>query len=318
MIGDFIMEIGRITTGKYYARCEVPRKDKRHTAKNFASRMENRQDKDIMSQADIFSVGNQENPPANTVMEAYLISSANRRLEPSSIKNIETDRYTIGEKEGGYLRIYDKERKEGFNWKLNENQIQTDKETGKKFLINDWGSGFFNMVAVDDELEKGIKEALGVDELETKELAGFTVHRDESTGVHYITADGYESRGGLIVFDEQANQKLNSLAQVYLDKYPNLVKSFNEAWFYATFEVRGLAKRSPNEIMMISPNSISFKGKNGENGWTGIFDPGNWEAIKEQFDNGSDNMGTKEWKYWENLLKRKNIDCSLIIPDERA
>lgn len=95
----------------------------------------------------------------------------------------------------------------------------------KVLQANDWGSGFFNMLAVDDELEKGIKEALGVDELETRELTGFTVHKDENTGVHYITANGYESRGGLIPLDEQAKQKLNSLAQEYLDKYPKLVKT---------------------------------------------------------------------------------------------
>lgn len=197
-------------------------------------------------------------------------SSSYQDLTASSIKTVETRRYLIEEMEGGYLRIYDKEREEGFHWKLSENQIQVDYETGKKILINDWGSGFFNMVVVDDELEKGIREALGADELAEKELTGFTVHRNQNTGIYYITANGYERQGGAIIFDEQTSQKLNSLAQEYLDQYPGVIKSFDDAWFYATFEVRGLAKRTPNGIVMIHPDSISFQNKDEENGWVNI------------------------------------------------
>lgn len=188
-----------------------------------------------------------------------------------SIKSVETERYRIGGLEGGYLRIYDKERKEGFNWKLSENQIQVDKETGTKFLINDWGSGFFNMVTVDDELENGIKEALGADELEEKELTGFTVHQDDKTGIKYVTANGYESRGGLLVLDAKGSQKLDSLAKEYLDRYPDLVRSYNEAWLYASFEVRGMVKQLTNGIMLISPNRISFKSIDGKNDWVSVF-----------------------------------------------
>lgn len=284
------MGIGGITSGKYFTGYEAQRLDKSAAAKNSASRMEKGQDAGLLVQTQ--NKRNDKVSAANTAMEAYLASTSSvcHRLSAATIKNTETNRYTIEEMEGGYLRIYDKERKEGFNWKLDENQIQVDKESGKKFLINDWGSGFFNMVAVDEELENGIKDALGVEELEEKELTGFTVHNDGNTGVSYITANGYESRGGLIVFDEQANQRLNSLAQEYLDKYPNLVKTFNEAWFYATFEVRGLAKRTSDGIMMVSPNSISFKDKDGENRWTGIFDEQSWQSVKKEFDSstGSD------------------------------
>lgn len=309
------MGIGGIASGKYFIGYEAQRSDKSAAAKNFTSRMGERQDAGLLVQTQ--NKRNDKESAANTAMEAYLVSTSSvcHRLSVSSINNTETNRYTIEEMEGGYLRIYDKERKEGFNWKLDENQIQVDKESGKKFLINDWGSGFFNMVAVDEELENGIKDALGVEELEEKELTGFTLHNDGNTGVSYITANGYESRGGLIVFDAQANQRLNSLAQEYLDKYPNLVKTFNEAWFYATFEVRGLAKRTSEGIMMVSPNSISFRDKDGENRWTEIFDEQSWQSVKKEFDSSTGNIQAGKWNYWESLLKGKNINCSLIIPD---
>lgn len=230
-----------------------------------------------------------------------------------TIKSVETERYTIEETEYGDLRIYDKERKEGFIWELGKNQVQVDAETGTKLLINDWGSGFFNMVAVDAELENALKEALGVDELAEKELEGFTVNQDEKTGIKYVTANGYESQGGLIVFDDETGEKLDSLAQEYLSKYPNLVKDYNEAWFYATFEVRGLAKQTANGILMIGPNCITFKHMDGENRWVSIFNPENWKDVKAQFDS---NVGKdlESWDFWYKFFKDLDIDASLVTP----
>lgn len=232
-----------------------------------------------------------------------------------TIQSVETEKYTIEGQDDGYVRIYDKERKEAFKWKLNENQIQVDETSGKKFLINDLGVGFFNMVAVDEELEQGLKEAFGTDELPEKELTGFTVHQDKKTGIHYITANGYESRGGLLVLDEEGSKKLDALANEYLSQYPGLFKDYNEAWFYATFEVRGLAKRTSSGIMMISPNSITFKGKDGESRWTAIFEEDMWEVVKESFDNSGANSKFEEWGYWQRFFTDKKIEHFLVKPD---
>lgn len=233
-----------------------------------------------------------------------------------SIKTVETERYKIVEKESGVLRVYDKEHNnECVDLKLNTEQIQVDKETGTKFIINDLGVGFFTMVTVDAELEAGLKEALGVDELDEKELTGFTVHTDQKTGIQYITANGYESRGGLLVLDNEAMQKLDSLAKEFLEQYPNLAKTYNEAWFYATFEVRGLLQRTPNGISMISPNSISFKDKDGENRWVSVFNPENWKQVKDEFDSGRNAGKLEGWNFWKEYFDRWKIDASLVMPD---
>jgi len=78
-------------------------------------------------------------------------------------------------------------------------------------LINDWGNGFFNVAAVDEELEKGLKEALGVEKLAEKELTGFSVHQDAKTGIKYITANGYESRGGFFIMTIQIIRTIGAL-----------------------------------------------------------------------------------------------------------
>ena len=244
------------------------------------------------------------------------LNAANKSHYTGSIKTVETERYKIVERESGVVRIYDKEQNnEAIDLKLNKEQIQVDKETGTKLIINDYGAGFFIMMTVDDELEAGLKEALGVDELDEKELTGFTVHTDQKTGIRYVTANGYESRGGAICMDNEAKQKLDSLAKDFLEQYPNLAKTYNEAWFYATFEVRGLLQRTPNGIMMISPNSISFKDKDGENGWVSVFNPENWNRVKEEFDSGR-NIGKMEgWNFWKEFFDRWKIDASLVMPD---
>ncbi|MDE6847019.1 MAG: hypothetical protein K2J99_14830 [Lachnospiraceae bacterium] len=238
------------------------------------------------------------------------------RYYTGSINTVETEKFSITGRLGGYLCIYDKERGEAFNWKLNENDIQVDEKTGLRFLINDLGCGLFNMVVIDEELEQGIKEALGVSELEEKPLIKFTVRQDQKTGIRYITSNGNESSGGLIIMDDEARTKLDSLAKEYLTQYPNLVHSYEEAWFHATFEVRGLTKRIPDGIMLIGPNSISFLNKDGVKSWACIFDPKRWKEVKEKFDR-NDNAGEEEWQFWMNLFKALKIDASLLISDGR-
>ena len=267
------------TTGYPIARYETRKTDK-NESNNFANALLSR----IGSKKDSYMATERK---SDYLCENYsnLLLNATSKNYAGSIKTVETERYKIVERESGVVRIYDKEQNnEAIDLKLNKEQIQVDKETGTKFIINDYGAGFFIMMAVDDELEAGLKEALGVDELDEKELTGFTVHTDQKTGIKYVTANGYESRGGYLVLDKEAKQKLDSLAKEFLEQYPNLAKTYNEAWFYATFEVRGLLQRTSNGIMMISPNSISFMDKDGENRWVRVFDPENWKQMKEEFD----------------------------------
>ena len=231
------------------------------------------------------------------------------------IQDVETERYIITVRHRGELCIYDKMRDENFIWDLDKNNVQVDAKTESKFLINNLGSGFFIMAAVDSELENGLKQALGVDALEEKDLIGFTVHQDRKTGIRYITANGYESQGGQIIMDDNAHKQLDSMAKEYLNEYPNLVRNYNEAWFYATFEVRGLAKRSLNGIMMIGPNSLTFMHKDGIHRWLAVFDEENWEKVKEAFDKNAGNAGTETWEFWEQLFHGMKLNVHRIEPD---
>lgn len=295
----------------YFFTANVSEKTVKDESDNFANALLNR-----MGGAKDSYVAAERKPDYLCENYSDLFLNATSKHFTGSIKTVETERYKIVERESGVVRIYDKEQNnEAIDLKLNKDQIQVDKETGTKFIINDYGAGFFIMMAVDDELEAGLKEAIGVDELEEKELTGFTVHTDQKTGIKYVTANGYESRGGYLVLDKEAKQKLDSLAKEFLGQYPNLAKTYNEAWFYATFEVRGLLRRTSNGVMMISPNSISFKNKDGENGWVSVFNPENWKQVKEEFDSGRNAGKMAGWNFWKEFFDRWKIDASLVTPD---
>ena len=76
------------------------------------------------------------------------------------LRDVETERYIITARRRGELCIQDKMRNENFIWDLSKNNVQVDAGTGSKFLIDNLGSGFFIMAAVDSELENGLKQAL--------------------------------------------------------------------------------------------------------------------------------------------------------------
>jgi len=242
----------------------------------------------------------------------FQLSNTTYKLFSGTVKTVETERYKIVEKKSGVVHVYDKQHNnEGVDWDLSTEAIQVDEATDTKFIINDLGAGFFTMLVVDDELEAGLKEALGTDELREQELTGFKVHTDQTTGIRYITANGYESGGGMLVLDDESRSKLDSIAKEYLEQYPILVDSYDEAWFYASFEVRGIAKRTENGIMMIGPNCISFENKDGVNRWSCVFDAEKWQLVKEQFDSVEENI--EEWSFWKDFFERSKINVVKIF-----
>ena len=83
---------------------------------------------------------------------------------------------------------------------------------------------------------------------------------------------------------DATKNKLDSLAERYLSQYPQMLKDKQEAWFYATFEVRGLAKRTNTGITMIGPNSVTHRDIDNKYDWTNTFEIQNWSTIKDLFD----------------------------------
>lgn len=235
-------------------------------------------------------------------------------VDYNSIKIVECGDYRISSTNDGYLDIRSMTSGEGFRWKLSENKIKVDEQSGMKFLINNLGSGFFNMLPIDNQMENALKESLNVDKLEEEKLCGFTVHQDTKSGINWITADGFEGQGGQIVMNDEARNKLESMADEYMRQYPSLMKNKNEAFFYASFEVRGMVQRSGSGVMMIGPNSLTFRDSNGEDRWTSAFEKSVWSMMKRLFDSNYSNKDANKWDFWDEIMKGNNIKGSLIRP----
>lgn len=236
-------------------------------------------------------------------------TASRKGYDMDSVQTVETNRYLI-ESDGTNLRIFNKETNIEFWWVPRwDDSVRVDEKTGRKFLINDMGSGLFHLISVDEELERGLKEAFGVDALKERSMTGFTLRQDQKTGIYFVTADGYEGCGGAILFDKEALQKIDALAKEYMKQYPNLAKTYDEAWFYATFEVRGLARRTGNGILMLGKDSLTFKDKDGESGWSLFVEEMVWEMLKQAFDRcPSEELGEKN--YWANILGYQNISIA--------
>ena len=219
---------------------------------------------------------------------------------------IDTGRYQIQKKDGN-VRIFDKQTQENFSWILRYgNELQVDEKSGSKFLINDFGNGFFMMQYVDEELENGLKEFFGLEELPEKKLDGFTVQMDKATGVQYITADGYEWQGGHIIFTDEARMKLNALTEMYIREYPGRLKSYDEALLYASFEIRGLVKRTPDGILMLGKDNVTFKGKDEKEDWTIFFETQLWKMVKNIF-NSENNEDIANQVSWKSIIGKVKI-----------
>ena len=224
--------------------------------------------------------------------------------------NYETENYKITQDEkSGYITIYDKKADaKVVMHSADDIVMQTDDATGTKVLINDFGIGFYRMVQVGDELEDALKQALDTDTIKEQSLTGFQVHTDQKTGINYITANGYESRGGQLLLDDVGREKLTFLASEFMNQYPQLINSMDEAIMYAAFEITGVAKRTDDGIMMLGPNSLSFHDKNGKDIWSMIFDEQDYESIRKEWDSKENASEKMQMKYWESIFLNKKIN----------
>lgn len=233
-------------------------------------------------------------------------------ISKCSEAGIDTGRYQIKEKDGN-VRIYDKQTQENFGWILRYGaEVQVDEKSGKKFLINDFGNGFFMMQYVDEELENGLKEFFELEELPEKKLDGFTVQTDKATGIQCITANGYEWQGGHIIFTDETRMKLNVLTETYMREYSGRLKSYDEALFYASFEVRGLVKRTSDGILMLGQDNVTFKGRDEKNDWTIHFESQLWELVKNIFTSEKEGDIANQVS-WKAISGKVKISKSILL-----
>lgn len=209
---------------------------------------------------------------ANAAMEAYLASSVQQaypalsasdsadRSDKPAYETYESENYRITpDNEAGCFDIYNKQGERLGAFMYSDIKIRQDEKTGGRFLISEHGTMSYDALILDDELKKDLESVMGIDELETEELCGFTLKTHTGTGIRYLLRDGEEWRGGKILLQTgEDERRYEALADSYLSRYPNLIESREEALIWADLEIRGMAQRRESGFLSIGHDAMAY------------------------------------------------------------
>lgn len=205
------------------------------------------------------------------------------------VQRVENERYVIDvsdEIEGNWC-IYDKKSNESFALYPMSTSIQTDENTGKDYIVTcyPWG-GLRNVMYADDALIEGIKTFLHADDI-TKSVLNdkYSIEAHSYTGIECLKVKGQEGNGSWLMMsgEQQQLDRLQELADLYQEKYPNIVNDDGLALkFYAEGEATGHVVRTGNGIMIVACNGISYIDNNDPSkSWGFMFSENDTDIYNE-------------------------------------
>ena len=193
-----------------------------------------------------------------------LFDTGNSEIKVSNFKEHETPNYKfvpepeIGE---GGVRIY-KNGQSVAVFSVDDLKIRVDEQTGTRVLISEiggYGGAWYDAIPVGEELENGLAQAIGVDEIPEATLEGYYIGTHARTGIQYVMKPGDEGRGGKVLLRNEVDvAKYNALAEEYYNRYPNLVTSQEFGRIYASFEICGMMERTETGYVRIGYDNISY------------------------------------------------------------
>lgn len=243
------------------------------------------------------------------------------------VQRVENERYVIDvsdEIEGNWC-IYDKKSNESFALYPMSTSIQTDENTGKDYIVTcyPWG-GLRNVMYADDALIEGIKTFLHADDI-TKSVLNdkYSIEAHSYTGIECLKVKGQEGNGSWLMMsgEQQQLDRLQELADLYQEKYPNIVNDDGLALkFYAEGEATGHVVRTGNGIMIVACNGISYIDNNDPSkSWGFMFsenDTDIYNEIMRAIIEGSIKGGIESVSGWEAWFQGKGYIYERIFSDE--
>ena len=258
-------------------------------------------------------------------VDSTAAKSNTRRTEVnvSNFKEFETANYKVVPCNDGaysYFNIYKNGENAGAFF-YSDICIKRDSITGTEVLLSEHGTGagMYNVIPMDEELKQALKGAMGVDELLTEELSGYSIKTHLGTGIQYVMKNGAEGRGGTPLLCSQRDiEKYNELTQTYMDKYPNLITSQGMAEMYASFEICGCMQRTETGIMKVFCDSISYNDNNDyKKNWAAKFDDATWDLLYEWLEEHQNRVNDfDKFQSWADILDEIGGTCERIWSDE--
>ena len=245
-----------------------------------------------------------------TDIVSKLFETQNSEIKVSNFKEHETPNYKfVPEPEigSGGMRIL-KNGQSVAVFSVDDLKIRVDEQTGTRVLISEipgFGNSWYDAIPVDAELENGLAEAIGVDDIPEVELEGYYIGTHSRTGIQYVMRPGDEGRGGKVLLRNAADvARYNALAEEYYTRYPNLIESQEEGRIWASFEILGMAERTASGIVSIHPDNISYSDNSDyKNNWSIMLNDETWELLYEWLEENRNRMEEmNKFSSWRDIL----------------
>lgn len=249
------------------------------------------------------------NAKKNTVMDSYLALSGNGINDLKQVySEYQSENYKIvPNNEAECFNIYNKDGERIGAFSYSDIKIRQDATTGKQFLISEHGTMSYDALVLDDELKETLQNVMNKESLDVETLQGFTFKTHSGTGIQYLVKNGEEGRGGKVLLQNEADRKrFEELAEIYFNKYPNLIESKEEAYTWADFEIKGMAKRTDQGIVSMRADGMSYSdNENYKNNWNVLFSGSMYEMLYEWFQNNKDSMEEiYKFSTWEKVFDK--------------
>ncbi len=253
--------------------------------------------------------------------EASLEATINP-LNVAKFREVSTGHYSFVPEPGigkGGLRILINGESAGV-FSVNDLKIRTDEKTGTRVMISEIvgiGSAWYDAIPVTDELERGLADAMGVENIPEEELTGYYIGTHAGTGISYVMRPGDEGRGVKVLLQSEADvAKYNALAEEYYTKYPNLVSDRESGKICASFEICGMMERTSTGIVKIGFDNISYNDNfDSKKNWSIMISEATWELLEEWLRaNRSSMKEYGELRTWTEILDELGRSYERIWP----
>ena len=241
-------------------------------------------------------------------------------------KRVDTERYSIESTSeiAGYWQIYDKTLNQTFVLNPDTTTLQTDTNTNKNYIVfqNVFGEPE-NVMYADNELVGALKQFLNPDSIPPTSLnENYVIDINKFTGIESLKVKGNEGAGSWnLICNQEQKEKLQELANLYKEKYPNLVKTDGMAMGFADAEVAGQAVRTENGIMLIACNGLNYMDNVDQSkSWHIMYSINDTDmykkimnAMTEGYIIGKDIENVSKW---EKYFEEKELSYERILSDE--
>ena len=259
-----------------------------------------------------------------TDIVSKLFETQNSEIKVSKFKEHETPNYKfVPEPEigSGGMRIL-KNGQSVAVFSVDDLKIRVDEKTGTRVLISEipgFGNSWYDAIPVDAELENGLAEAIGVDDIPEVELEGYYIGTHSRTGIQYVMRPGDEGRGGKVLLRNAGDvAKYNALAEEYYNRYPNLVTSQESGRIYASFEICGMMERTETGFVRIGFDNISYNDNfDYKKNWSAKLTGDTWEMLWKWLEENRSRMEKiGEFSTWGNIIDELGGSYERVWSDE--